>query len=106
MTPKPLTPPIIADLLQETSNMAFVSPEKFSQRPPKVVVWNESEPPSFDLLHDGHRYEIECSRCDTPRKLVEWIQHLNGKAWFTRQHLNQLIIRVMMYNPAPFDPHQ
>ncbi len=36
-------------------------------------------------------YDIELNRLDTPEKLYQWITHLLGKSWVTREMLNRMV---------------
>jgi len=39
----------------------------------------------------GHQYRIDYDRIDTPEKILEWVAHLSGKMWVTRDMIFHLI---------------
>lgn len=43
-------------------------------------------------------YNIELNRCDTPAKLLGWIQHLTEKSWLTMGMLDRFVSRASHEN--------
>ena len=50
-------------------------------------------------LKDGDHYSywIELTRINTPRDLLEWVHHLNGKVWVSKELLDDFIEAVFKY---------
>lgn len=39
-------------------------------------------------------YTFSLDRCDTPLKLLWWIEHLTSKMWVDREIINELVVVV------------
>ena len=77
---------------EETSNKKLVKVEKASH--------------CIDLAMPSGAcpYSIGLDRIDTNAKLIEWLQHLSEKDWFTASHVRQLIAITIRICPD-VQPH-
>lgn len=51
----------------------------------------------YDTQNDKYHYWIELTRIKTHRDLLEWVHHLNGKVWVTKEVLDDFIEAVFSY---------
>jgi hypothetical protein len=79
---------IFANLEQEIDRIAEEN---------QKIVRSDSE--IVELCNDGGWYQIEFSRCDTNRKLVQWVYHLSGKSWVTQRHIRLFLSHVFTRFP-------
>jgi len=64
----------------------------------------KSNDTSVSLYDGGTWYEIDFERCDTHRKLVEWVYHLSEKDWVTGKHIRLFLSHVFVRFPG-LNPH-
>lgn len=57
----------------------------------------------YVLTGGGYDYEIVRSRIDPGPKLVEWVRHLIGKSWVTKEDVEELIELVAEDSPHVID---
>ena len=57
----------------------------------------------YVLTGGGYEYEIERKRIDTGPKLVEWVLHLIGKEWMTKDDIEALMEMVVEDFPNVID---
>jgi hypothetical protein len=65
----------------------MIAPEE--ERPP--LVWIEER--KWLVLNDGaiEHYDINLEQFNTSEGTQKWLQHLEGKQWFTRAHRAQML---------------
>lgn len=49
------------------------------------------------IVLNGH-YDIEKSRCDSPAKILEWVDHLSEKNWVDKELLRDFIAEAALLN--------
>jgi uncharacterized protein YlzI (FlbEa/FlbD family) len=82
--------------LVEAKNFDSWEPLNFSPEPREKLV-NIKD--GYIGFNDNGRYSywIELTRIKTPRDLLEWTHHLNGKNWVTKEMLDDFIEAVFNY---------
>jgi hypothetical protein len=46
---------------------------------------------NLTLYHEGGHFEIDLERCETAGQVLDWIAHLQGKAWATPEILGEAV---------------
>jgi hypothetical protein len=73
-------------------------PLKLSMEPrERLVKIEDGEIGIYDTQNDKYHYWIELDRINTHRDLLEWVHHLNGKVWVTKEVLDDFIEAVFSY---------
>ena len=52
----------------------------------------------FIVFNVDYEYNINLSRCDTPAKILGWVQHLCEKTWITRELIERFISLATRHN--------
>ena len=47
------------------------------------------------IVTDGHEYDIDDRRCDTPEKVCKWVVHLCGKNWVDTATIRDFVIMAV-----------
>lgn len=52
----------------------------------------------FDPEQEEFVYDIDLTRCDTPEKILSWVQHLSDKSWVSPRTLSGFVANACAYH--------